>query len=39
MSAAQARGQAQLTYVAILLTGAAPAAIALTHAQVQRRRP
>ena len=38
MSAAQARGQAQLTYIAILLTGAAPAAIALTHAQVQRRR-
>jgi hypothetical protein len=38
MSVAQALNQAQLTYVAILLTGAAPAAIALTHAQVQRRR-
>jgi hypothetical protein len=39
MSAAQVLDQAQLTYIAILFIGAAPAAIALTHAQVQHRRP
>ncbi len=38
MSAAQALNEARVTRVAILLIWAAPAAIALTHAQVQWRR-